>query len=178
MQLWNLSTITIFIEMQLWNLSTITLLIVVQLWNLSTNTLFIMKELEHLSTIIIFTVKELSLVDVYSINGDGIISFVLRHIHSPDFGLLQFVTFSAVSCLDRVSVCLACLCTDTSECGCEKHNIDNITHIIIAVRSGQVRSECLTCTFRASCCSARLPRAQVPAIAGSSIRDRKKPRRE
>ena len=26
-------------------------------------------------------------------------------------------------------------------------------------RSGQVRSECLTCTFRASCCSARLSRA-------------------
>ena len=26
------------------------------------------------------------------------------------------------------------------------------------VRSGQVRSECLTCTFRASCCSARLRR--------------------
>ena len=30
------------------------------------------------------------------------------------------------------------------------------------VRSGQVRSECLTCTFRASCCSARLSRTQVP----------------
>ena len=29
------------------------------------------------------------------------------------------------------------------------------------VRSGQVRSECLTCTFRASCCSARLSRALV-----------------
>ena len=28
------------------------------------------------------------------------------------------------------------------------------------VRSGQVRSECLACTFRASCCSARLSRAQ------------------
>ena len=27
--------------------------------------------------------------------------------------------------------------------------------------SGQVRSECLTCTFRASCCSARLSRAQA-----------------
>ena len=26
---------------------------------------------------------------------------------------------------------------------------------------GQVRSECLTCTFRASCCSARRSRAQV-----------------
>ena len=30
----------------------------------------------------------------------------------------------------------------------------------------QVRSECLTCTFRASCCSACLSRAQVPAFAG------------
>ena len=37
---------------------------------------------------------------------------------------------------------------------------------------GQVRSECLTCTFRASCCSARLSRAQVPAFAVSSVRDR------
>ena len=40
--------------------------------------------------------------------------------------------------------------------------------------TGQVRSECLTCTFRASCCSARLSRAQVSAFAGSSVRDRKK----
>ena len=40
------------------------------------------------------------------------------------------------------------------------------------VRSGQVRSECLTCTFRASCCSAGLSRAQVPAFACSSARDR------
>ena len=40
------------------------------------------------------------------------------------------------------------------------------------VRSGQVRSECLTCTFRASCCSARLSRAQVPVLASSSVRDR------
>ena len=37
---------------------------------------------------------------------------------------------------------------------------------------GQVRSECLTCTFRASCCSARLSRAQVLlAFPGSSVRD-------
>ena len=42
------------------------------------------------------------------------------------------------------------------------------------VRSGQVRSECLTCAFKASCCSARLSRAQVPAFAASSVRDRKK----
>ena len=38
------------------------------------------------------------------------------------------------------------------------------------VRSGQY----LTCTFRANCCSARLSRAQVPAFAGSSVRDRKR----
>ena len=38
---------------------------------------------------------------------------------------------------------------------------------------GQVRSECLTCTFRASCCSARLSRAQVQAFPGSSVRDRR-----
>ena len=41
----------------------------------------------------------------------------------------------------------------------------------------QARSECLFCTFRASCCSARLSRAQVPiafAVAGSSVRDRGK----
>ena len=33
------------------------------------------------------------------------------------------------------------------------------------------RSECLTCTFSANCCSVRLSRAQVPAFAGSSVRD-------
>ena len=42
------------------------------------------------------------------------------------------------------------------------------------VRWGQLRSECLTCTFKARCCSARLSRAQVPAFVGSSVRDRKK----
>ena len=35
----------------------------------------------------------------------------------------------------------------------------------------QVRSECLTCIFRASCCSAHLSRAQVLAFIGSSVRD-------
>ena len=30
------------------------------------------------------------------------------------------------------------------------------------------------CTFRASCCSARLSRTQVSAFAGYSVRDRKK----
>ena len=34
---------------------------------------------------------------------------------------------------------------------------------------GQVRSECLTCTFRANCCSARLSWAQVP-LAGQEKR--------
>ena len=38
----------------------------------------------------------------------------------------------------------------------------------------QVRSECLTCIFRVSCCSARLSWAQVPAFAGSPVWDRKK----
>ena len=40
--------------------------------------------------------------------------------------------------------------------------------------SGQVRSECLMSTFRASCCSAHLSRAQVSAFASSSVRDRSK----
>ena len=38
----------------------------------------------------------------------------------------------------------------------------------------EVRSECLTCTFKASCYSARLSWAQVPTFAGSSVWDRKK----
>ena len=46
--------------------------------------------------------------------------------------------------------------------------------MLLQVRSGQVRSECLPCTFRASCCSTHLPRAQVPAFAGSSVWDRGK----
>ena len=33
---------------------------------------------------------------------------------------------------------------------------------------GQVRSECLTCTFRASCCSARLSRARHWRVQGST----------
>ena len=33
---------------------------------------------------------------------------------------------------------------------------------------GQIRSECLTCTFRTSCCSTRLSQAQVQAFASSS----------
>ena len=46
------------------------------------------------------------------------------------------------------------------------------------VRLGQVRSECLTCTFRASCCSARLSWTQVSGFAGSSPRDRNKKKKE
>ena len=42
------------------------------------------------------------------------------------------------------------------------------THMCVC----QLRSECLACTFRANCCSARLSRAQIPAFVGSSIRDR------
>ena len=42
------------------------------------------------------------------------------------------------------------------------------------VRSGQVWSEFLTRTFRASCCSARLSWTQVPAFVSSSVRDRNK----
>ena len=47
-------------------------------------------------------------------------------------------------------------------------------HHLFTNRSGQVRSECLMCTFRASCCNGRLSRAQVPTFAGSSLRDRNK----
>ena len=55
---------------------------------------------------------------------------------------------------------------------CELYFINLLKH------AGQVRSECLTCTFRASWCSARLSREQVPAFAGSSVRDRGKGGRE
>ena len=41
----------------------------------------------------------------------------------------------------------------------------------IAFLSSQVRSDC---TFRPSCCSARLSRARVPAFAGCSVLDREK----
>ena len=41
-------------------------------------------------------------------------------------------------------------------------------------RRGQVRSECLTCTFRASCCNACLSQAQVQAFVGSSVRNGEK----
>ena len=46
--------------------------------------------------------------------------------------------------------------------------------LFLMIRSGQVRLESLTCTFRASYCSARLSRAQVSAFTSSSVRDRKK----
>ena len=48
------------------------------------------------------------------------------------------------------------------------------TGVVVVCRSGKVRSECLTCTFTASCCSARLSRAEVPAFVGSSVRDKEK----
>ena len=38
----------------------------------------------------------------------------------------------------------------------------------------QDQGQCLTCTFRASCCSSRLTWAQVPTFTSSSARDRKK----
>ena len=40
-------------------------------------------------------------------------------------------------------------------------------------RSGQVKSECLTCMFRKSCCSARLSRTQILAFASFSVHDKK-----
>ena len=44
--------------------------------------------------------------------------------------------------------------------------------VLKMVRSGQVRSECLTCTFRRSCCSTRLSRTQVPASGTGTKRGR------
>ena len=41
----------------------------------------------------------------------------------------------------------------------EQSNNMQVDYILFAIL-GQVRSECLTCTFRATCCSARLSRAQ------------------
>ena len=45
---------------------------------------------------------------------------------------------------------------------------------MMKITTGQVRSESLTCTFRTSCCSARLSRAQVSAFVGFSVRNRKR----
>ena len=39
---------------------------------------------------------------------------------------------------------------------------------------GQVRSECLMCTFRASCCSTHLSLAQLQGFASSSVQTGKK----
>ena len=44
--------------------------------------------------------------------------------------------------------------------------------VLKMVRSGQVRSECLTCTFRRSCCGTRLSRTQVPASGTGTKRGR------
>ena len=46
--------------------------------------------------------------------------------------------------------------------------------ILDTLLPGQVRSECLMCTFRTSCCSTCLSQSQVPAFAGSSVQDQKK----
>ena len=46
-------------------------------------------------------------------------------------------------------------------------------HMGYAFHLDQVRSEYLKCIFRASWCSARLSRAQIPDFAYSSVRDKK-----
>ena len=51
-------------------------------------------------------------------------------------------------------------------------NVKGVLSWIYSTLIGQVRSECLTCTFRVICCSARLSWAQVSAFAGSSVWDR------
>ena len=48
-------------------------------------------------------------------------------------------------------------------------NVKGVLPWIYSTLIGQVRSECLTCTFRAN---ARLSWAQVSAFAGSSVQDR------
>ena len=48
------------------------------------------------------------------------------------------------------------------------HHISYMWICVVNIQS--VRSECFTCTFRASCCSARLSRPQIPVFAGSSVR--------
>ena len=54
------------------------------------------------------------------------------------------------------------------ECSSVEAIIRELSFLIGGVkiyRSGQVRSECLKCTFRASCCSVYLSRAQVHTIS-------------
>ena len=53
-------------------------------------------------------------------------------------------------------------------CICNVNILSQLNNVALehhTIYTGQVRSECLTCTFRASCCSARLSRAQVSAFA-------------
>ena len=50
-----------------------------------------------------------------------------------------------------------------------KVHVHKSTKVNETIRLSQVRSECLTCIFRASCCSARLSRTQVPTFTGSSV---------
>ena len=61
--------------------------------------------------------------------------------------------------MPKVINTLSCLCDATHT----SFNDLKQSHIII-LGAWQIRSECLTCTFRACCCSARLSRAQVPPV--------------
>ena len=49
-----------------------------------------------------------------------------------------------------------------------------IIMVMICISEALVISDCLTCTFRASCCSARLSRTQILSFACSSVRDKTK----
>ena len=60
----------------------------------------------------------------------------------------------------------------TGTCACGRCALQQLALNVHVKHSYQVRSECLSCTFRASCCSARLSRAQISDIAGSSVRDK------
>ena len=45
---------------------------------------------------------------------------------------------------------------------------------LVSLKNNPCQVRVFKCTFRASCCSARLSRAQVPTFTGSSVQDRKK----
>ena len=53
-------------------------------------------------------------------------------------------------------------------------------HMVYSIQLDQVRSECLTCTFRASCCSASLscPQAPRPSLAPLSRTEKERGRKE
>ena len=102
---------------------------------------------------------------------------VLFTLHLCVFNLC-FVTLIHVNLFIHLFICLfdlwIFLKVYFNELICVQSNLDLIPPGLIStlLRSGQVRSEWLTCTFGASCCSARLSRAQVSDFAGSSVRDR------